>query len=776
MQPVKNIKVPEELKKVPAWVCWRAIYSEKKDKYDKIPVNPKNGYNARSNDPGTWSDFETAVAGCEKYNCAGIGFMFGNSGYFGVDIDGCRDKDTGKISDMAKEIIKTLDSYTEISPSGTGIHIICKGKLPKGGRRNDKVGLEMYDSGRFFTITGCILDDAHTDVEERTEEIKQLHACYITKPEENPVPRPQLDGYITDSDLIKKAIASKNGDKFEQLLRGNWKGLYPSQSEADMAFCNMLAYWTGRDPSRMDSIFRQSGLYRKKWDERHGADTYGNITIQEAISKCSEVYTPGSTKKKAEKKPAAAEKAAEKPKYSLDDMGNAQRFVDQHGQDLHFSFTSNTWHIWNGKYWAADNTGEIRRRADETIKSMYDEAKNESDEDRHKALLRWIAKSRSANAKDNMIKEARHQPGIPILPEQMDSNIRLLNVKNGTLDLKTGELLPHRREDLITKMCPVEYDPDAKCERWNEFLNKIMDGKQELISFLQRAVGYSLTGSTVEQCLFIAYGSGANGKSTFLDTIQELLGEYAKSTSMNTFLAKQTEGISNDIARLVNARFVSTVEVDEGKKLSEALIKQLTGGDKITARFLRQEFFEFTPTFKIWMGTNHKPVIKGTDNGIWRRICLIPFAVTIPKEEQDKYLNRKLKNELSGILNWAVEGCIAWQASGLQAPEEVKAAVEDYRTEMDIIKAFLNECCVRKTGERLSSTTLYNVYKNWCTANGENELSQRKFSLKLKEKNIESSKSWGIIYWDDIELTKVGRQFQYGYSANDKDSSCKGYK
>lgn len=562
---------------------------------------------------------------------------------------------------------------------------------------------------------------------------------------------------LSENEILIKAANAKNGQRFTDLLNGNWHGQYPSQSEADQAFCNMLAFWTGKDERAMDSIFRMSGLYREKWDKVHnGSQTYGEMTIENAIKDCNAVYEP------RVKNTETTEEAQKKKRFTFDDTGNAQRLIHNHGKDLRYSFVNSCWYIWSGKCWAEDKTGEIKRKADATIRSMYNEARDEENEEVAKALTKWITQCRNASRKKNMITEAQHINGVPVCPEDLDQDPWLLNCQNGTIDLRTGQLLDHTREHMITKLAPVEYDPNAKADLWTKFLLQIMDGKQELVDFLQRAIGYSLTGSMAEQCVFMTYGSGANGKSTFLETIQAMLGDYSKSTSMQTFLVKQGDSASNDIARLFGSRFVSTVEADEGKKLSEALVKQITGGDKMTARFLHKEFFEFTPQFKIWMGTNHKPVIKGTDNGIWRRIRLIPFTVTIPKEKQDGELKDKLMKELPGILSWAVQGCLQWQKEGLNPPEEVIQATEDYRAEMDTIKAFLNDCCTRKKESFIQSSALYDVYKRWCEINREHELSQRALSLKLKDKGLTTRKTSGIIYWEDIALNTTGNMIKAG--------------
>jgi putative DNA primase/helicase len=287
-----------------------------------------------------------------------------------------------------------------------------------------------------------------------------------------------------------------------------------------------------------------------------------------------------------------------------------------------------------------------------------------------------------------MLARAQAERGVAITHNALEVDPWRLTVMNGTLDLRTGEMGEHRREDLYTRFVPVEYDPVAECREWLVFLNRVLNGNEELIAFLQRAMGYSLTGSTGEQCLFFLHGSGANGKSTFLEILRALLGDYAVQADFATFLENRNDGPRNDIARLFGARVVTSSEVGEGKKVNESLVKSLTGTDRVAARFLYAEAFEFLPTFKLWLAANHKPVIRGTDTAIWRRIRLVPFTVEIPEGERDPELPNRLRAELPGILAWAVQGCLLWLESGLGVPDQVRAATDAYRRESDILGAF----------------------------------------------------------------------------------------
>lgn len=469
--------------------------------------------------------------------------------------------------------------------------------------------------------------------------------------------------------------------------------------------------------------------------------------VQEAAAKCHPPFPADDARRKV------ADAYARYPAtFALTDLGNAERLVARHGDDLHFVHAWDTWLVWDGSRWPIDDTGEIERRAKATVRGMYAEAEAISDQGERGALAAHAIRSESEGRIKALIALAESEPTIPVAPAALDADPWLFNCANGTLDLRRGVLLPYDRAHLLTKMAPVTYDPTAGCTTWDTFLRRIMAGDEQKIGYLQRAVGYGLTGLTVEQVLFILYGVGANGKTTFVEAIKALLGPYAASTDPATFLATATDRIRNDLARLAGVRFVPAVEADEGRRFAEALVKQITGGDTITARFLHKEFFEFTPAFKVFLATNHKPVVRGTDHAIWRRIRLIPFTVSIPPAEQDRYLLDKLRRELSGILNWAVQGCLAWQREGLGTPDVVSKATADYRAEMDALAGFLADRCA--VGEAFSEVAgaLYGAYRSWCDANGEHPLNQTRFGTQLADRGFPAHRDGARRYRRGLRL------------------------
>lgn len=426
-------------------------------------------------------------------------------------------------------------------------------------------------------------------------------------------------------------------------------------------------------------------------------------------------------------------------RFRLTDLGNAERLVHHAGDDLRYCHEWARWLVWTGQRWEHDRAGLVIRHGKHTVRRIYEEAADVQDEEARKAIAKWALRSEARQRIDAMVGLAQSEHNVTVLSAALDADPWLLNVANGALDLRTGRLNPHDRAALATKLAPVSYDPDARCPTWLAFLDVIMAGNRDLIDFLQRAVGYSLTGDVSEQVLFFAHGTGANGKSTFTETLAALLGDYAQKAPRGLLTMKpgQNEGIPNDVARLPGARFVVSNEVEEGRRLAEAQVKDLTGGDKLTARFLHGEFFEFLPTHKLWIYGNHRPVVRGTDEGIWRRIRLIPFDVTLPTERQDKRLPAKLRAELPGILTWAVQGCLAWQHGGLGTPAEVRAATDAYRSEMDVVAAFLQENCIPASNASTTKNAMYGAYQKWAEESGERALSKIAFGRRLKERGIE---------------------------------------
>lgn len=756
--------VPEELKQLPQWVCWVGN--------DKVPKNPATGKNAMSDNPKTWGTFSQAVKACETFGFDGVGFEFAN-GYFGVDLDHCMDN-----IDFVDEFVETLQSYTEFSKSGSGIHIICKGRLPEGRRRKGNV--EMYSSGRYFICTGNIYNPKYTQITDCTESIKILHSKYLPSDTPKVPERKFVEAKFEDEEIIDKARNCKSGYLFAMLYQGNWQGVYNSQSEADLALCNQLAFWTQKDELQMDRIFRMSGLMRPKWDEKRSGSTYGAITIGRAIANCVNVYEPKSEVKDTDLafkffgNGQVKGEEQQKKVYDMTDTGNAHRLFDKYGSIIRYSYNRKKWYFWDSKVWRIDDSGEVKKLADTICDDIKTEAFQEQDDKIQAELFKWASKTASSKGKEAMIKECQHLEDVPVSPDAMDSYTDYLNCQNGIVNLRNGELMPHDGHFLMSKICMTDYDTEGrKPEMWLKFLNDITGGDKDLQRYIQKCIGYSLSGSIREQCAYFLYGMGNNGKSTFLDTLADMLGGYAANVQPETIMMQKFgsgNGANSEIARLKSARFVSSEEPTEGVRLNEGLLKQMTGGGKITCRFLYGDEFEYTPEFKIWIATNHKPVIRGTDAGIWRRIKLIPFEVTIPKEKVDKTLKYKLRKEFPQILRWAVDGCIMWQQEGIDDPKVVVEATKEYKVEMDLLASFLEQCVSIEYGSenKIMATELFTAYSRWAKENNEYEMSSKKFFREIGKKLPDKGRTSAGIFYKDVVMTEYGKRFvTKNYSIDD---------
>lgn len=402
---------------------------------------------------------------------------------------------------------------------------------------------------------------------------------------------------------------------------------------------------------------------------------------------------------------------------SLTDTGNAARFSSRYADTVRYVFGMG-WVVWVDFRWMRDQVAYIMELAKALAKSIHQEAAAIDNADVSEAVTKHARASLQAPKLKAMLELAQSEPTLVAQPLQLDANDMLLGVANGVVNLKTGKLRPAQREDLMTMHSPVVFDSAAVCPQFLTFIDQVTGGDKQLANYLQRVVGYGLTGMTIEQCLFFLYGKGANGKSTFLNVVKALAGaDLAKQTPSETLMVKRTSA-TNDIARLQNVRIVIANEVEDGSLLAESLVKNMTGGEAMAAKFHYAEYFEFVPKFKLFIAGNHKPTIRGRDEGIWRRIRLVPFVITIPVAQRDKHLQDKLFKELPGILNWAIKGCLDWQKNQLREPKVVTDAVSSYREEMDVIGQWVGECCKVGPSFECKAGEAYRSYKNWSEQNG----------------------------------------------------------
>lgn len=436
------------------------------------------------------------------------------------------------------------------------------------------------------------------------------------------------------------------------------------------------------------------------------------------------------------------------------ELANARRLVTLHGENLRYVDQWKTWLCWDGSRWAPDRMRQVESWARSVPESLWEQlaklGKAAVSSDQEKALSRlakFCMESSSSRGIAAMIGLARAERGIALAPEAVDRDPWLLNVRNGTVDLRTGGLRPHDKLDCLTKIAPVDYHHDAEAPRWREFLEQIFAGNRDLIRYVQRCVGFSLTGRVDEHVLFLCHGSGRNGKSTFLNTLMRMLGsDFSMKAPPDMLMSRKGEVHPTERADLFGKRFVAAVETEDGKRLAESLVKELTGGDIIRARRMKQDFFQFEPTHKIWLASNYLPIVRGQDTGIWRRLRRIPFTVTLAEGEQDKQLGDTLAAEAAGILNWALLGCLDWQRQGLAEPFEIQDATSTYRSAMDVFGGFLQDVCIEDEAATVRLKDLRDAYESWCGENRHQPATARAFSKSLRERGYESFTSDGTFF------------------------------
>lgn len=773
-------KIPQELKSYGQWVCWQATPKDN-GKTGKIPINPCNGESASSSNPKTWGTFEEAFnyyQTHENNGVAGIGFVFTeNDPFVGIDLDDCFDE-RNKPNLQAEAYIDKVFSYTERTPSGCGVHMITKGSIPGPRRRNGKI--EIYEDGRFFTMTGNHLEGTPKTIEERSQEIESFYFDVFGK-KEKPKPKPieSKPTLLPDSEILEKATSAKNGVKFKKLMEGDHSD-YPSQSEADLALCNELAFWCGNNPEQIDRLFRQSKLYRKKWDEKHGAKTYGEMSILKAIQNTTETFTLGG---------GVCEEPLENHILEMldkNEVGDARIFIEQNYGKFVYDHSVGRWYEWQEHYWKEDISNRTMAAIEKVNKIYYEEINRQNQmrlqaekakqtekaaqhENNLKELFKRIRALQSAKRRENVLKLSSvdwTQEGyksLSITGDEWDRNPMLLGCKNGVVELFTGNFRSGKPEDYIKTITPTEWKGiDITALTWERFLKEIFNNDTKLIDYIQRLFGYAITGKITEHRFPIFYGSGRNGKGTLLETISFLLGDLAGPVEaellLDQYRAKQSGGPTSDIMALRGKRLVWASETKEGRSLNIGKLKWLTGADTRVGRppFGKHQI-TYTPTDTLFLLTNHKPHVPANDYSTWQRIHLIPFNLSFvdePKKDferqRDPDLLDKLKAEAPGILAWLVRGCLEWGYQGLNPPESVKAATNDYRKDEDIIGHFISERCTLKDSAEIKASSLYKAYQKWCEEMGHRPINGTRFGRELKER-FDSYKE-GYVYYTGIEV------------------------
>jgi len=439
--------------------------------------------------------------------------------------------------------------------------------------------------------------------------------------------------------------------------------------------------------------------------------------------------------------------------FNLTDAGNAELLCKCYGDRVRYLRDKDMWLIWNGHLWQPDFLGKVNLLPEQIAQIRLDAVQAVKDDKRQKDIYSFTQKCESVSRVNTCLNAAKHRSPIVALSADFDRDNYVLGCNNGVLDLRSGQLLNSAERVRVSMTTSVNFDPHAACPRWEQFLNEIFDNDTDLINFITLAAGYSLSGDISEECLFILYGRGANGKSTFLKVLSTILGDYADTTPFSTFISSPHDAsrIPNDIAGLNRKRMVIASEIKERSPLNEERIKTLTGGDTLRARYLFREYFSFRPTAKFWLGVNHKPKISDTSDGLWRRIRLVPFNEQFTGDRRDNRLDEKLLAEAPGILNWLVSGCLAWQKHGLEVPDKVNVVTTEYRRESNVIEQFLEDMTVKGPDYKVKATDIFTAWKKWAEARNEHPGSQTRFGCKLSDLGFDKVKN-GVYYYKGIGL------------------------
>jgi putative DNA primase/helicase len=753
--------IPKELKELKdRWVVSQPFSNEDPSKKPKkIPYGPRTRRLASPTDPSTWASLDEAEQALREGPYDGLHFALNGDGIIGIDLDKCRNVKTGEIKPWAVAIMKRFPGYWEISPSGTGIRGFMRGTLPDGKSKNRKYKggrIEVYATKKFLSVTGRRLTDyGATDgglVDHSAELAKWYDETFgASSTPSTSTPSTEKEN-IPNGDLV----INNPPPKFDQCeLEDLWdikpkaKALFEGshgrddQSAVEMSLANSAinAGWTeqrtcdlmvqarlnvGEQPKHLDYYVLTIGKAVAALQERQGHAQPSNGQANGHVN--GDANGLEKAIKRAQRLPLG------KDVSQHTELANSVRFVDGFGDDLRYVVEWKEWIGWDGQRWKRDVGGvAVQQKSKEVSEDLWDDWRMDRD---NKGLLAFAR--RSCTAKSIAATSALARSALPIEVKQLDQHDWLLNVANGTLDLRTGELREPRREDFITKLCPTKYDPEAPCATWERFLMEVFGNNQALVRYLQRILGYGITGDVREQVLPILWGEGSNGKSTLITAVTNVLGEdYGGTAPRELFAVSKSDRHPTELMTLQGKRLMSASETDAGTQLNEALVKHLTGGDGITARGMYENFSTFRPTHKLLLSTNYKPQIKGTDWAMWRRIALIPFAVQFKGENMDKDMPKKLEAEREGILAWLVRGCLDWQRQGLAPPCGVEMATSRYRADEDVVGRFLNECC--EVGEDYSEEAgaLWEAFKVWA---GEEAMTQTAFGRELGKRGYASGK------------------------------------
>jgi putative DNA primase/helicase len=744
------------MKSVRRWILWK-LEPKADGKPSKIPYCIDGG-KASTTDPATWSLLEEAQAALENGSgYAGLGFVLGD-GFSGIDLDHCIN-DEGNILPSAFDVIRRINSYSEFSPSGLGIHILFTGDLPPNIKHKkllaNEVGFEIYGTGRYFTVTGNTLEAFRTIQKSDIEGILTYLDMFIKPPAPSAPPCAPATARVDSGALERRAsaylarmqpsVSGKGGhdDLFkavQALMRGFLMDEATARRLIDVEFNpRCQPPWTPREiDHKFDESAKKPALKPDGWLLDNPNFKPPEITEHEATESNQDenqedifdIPSPGTL-------------------YT--DVANSRRYARKFYYDARYC-PALGWLSWDGQRWSQDKSILVEKFGKKLADDEMQKAMEIEDRDMRETQMKKVLNLQSKTKIDHMISLAKSD--LIIDSAILDNKPFLLNAKNGTVNLEDGTLHPHDRDDFLTKITDINFEPDAEAPRWLSFLFEIFDGNQNMIDFFQRLIGYCSTGDCSEECLPIWHGSGQNGKGTSQRIIMAILGEYA-TTAPKDLIFTRNKGSTpeTEIADLKGRRFVAIGENERRRHLNEGLVKWITGRDRLKGRALYKDFIEFEPTHKIVLSTNFKPTANGDDNGIWRRLKLVPFTVTIPEDQKIPDLDRQLiTEEAAGILNWIVKGAVRWRHDGLKYPETVTKATESYRRESDSFREFFDECLELNPPGTVKIRELRTLYQNWCEDNGKYCLSIPQCNATLLEYGLAKTHRSGGDYWIGIIL------------------------
>lgn len=755
-----------QIENIPEWLRENGRFVLRRE---KVPYT-RYGRRANPTDERDGCTAAEAIATWEKApdRYDGIGVMI-IPPLVGIDLDHVISEER-ELSPLAEEVLGMVDTYAEVSPSGTGLHLL--GLAPdmvadpaKYLQKNSDAGVEVYFSKRYFTFTGDPLVDSEVrDISDSVQEVMDTYmkrggipteGADVSAPTaaQEPDTRTEEEVAMDAAAVMERMRRGADWQVVERLLAG--EDLTGDTSKDDLSLLNRLAFYSCRDALVMDYIYRTSARYREKWDERRGASTWGADQITKAIRECRVVWDPSySSGERLALQLGDAEQdaltwlteqdAANNSRYSLDDMGAGYLLADWAKPFARFCADANTWFVYRGGVWKKDPGGvAIASKAKVLSAAVASYAASIADDQRRKAWLGFAGRWCSYNSRRTYIRDAASV--WPVQRSDFDRHPWLFNVMNGTLDLRNGEFRPHDPVDMLTKQGSVVYDPDARCERWESFVQEIFPNDTDTLDFMQRWLGYSLAGDLSEEKMVMLHGeSTRNGKSTLCECISAVMGDYATSINPDSLGEQRRSdgtGPSEDIARLNGIRFAVMPEPKNTLRLDAGRIKQLTGGDTVNARFLGENSFTFKSVAHITANANSLPEVNDMTVFWSGRVLVVPFTRHFEEWEQDPRLKAKMSTEeaRSGILNWMLEGLRKYQQDRLKTSAAMQRALDEYRYESDKLSRFIGDCLPlsKDPGLKIRTEDVYANYQAWCRENGNFPEAKNRFLAGLRNRGVQ---------------------------------------